>query len=502
MTSLNKAGKKPINSELLAEVLDDLCMRFIVNLPSEEFESFARLFFAIEAAHWFYDDFYREKDSRLPRLALKPFAARLFERTQLLSGYRGELDRLVAQFQAYKQEVPTCGAALLNSTLDRVVLVRGWGRDARWGFPKGKLAKNETELQCAIREVEEEIGFDISPYVDESTYAIDSFVGDRYARIYVVPGIPEDVEFVTKTRKEISGIEWVSVNSLPDSVRAAKQAARGANAKLQQGTAVATTTTTTGFAAVDSKGNRMLFAQHSFAPFTKRLHIWIKRQKFPTKEPALPHLPLPLSSSPQPLDTEQLLPSEVPSHSPLSTSRQQRSQTLELKGPRPSRPPDSTAPPRKRAAPRNPRKSPGASPPPRRRVSEMERNRATFGDDTTVLNNDQRRRLFQQYVVEADRLTSLRETGRERLNDDWPVPYVTSRDFPPDQRRAAEHAAEKARIARLNAPLSHSHHTGDHSDQHAHIGPTRADPPATSNSTAIDKFTFDRNAIMASMTLR
>eukprot|EP00171_Calliarthron_tuberculosum_P015346 IDg15346t1 len=65
----------------LDEVLDDLCTRFLVNLPDEEFKSFERLFFAVESAHWFYDDFFRERDPRLPRLQLKAFAQKLFDHT-------------------------------------------------------------------------------------------------------------------------------------------------------------------------------------------------------------------------------------------------------------------------------------------------------------------------------------------------------------------------------------------------------------------------------------
>ena len=40
--------------------MDDLAMRFVVNCPAEEQESFERLLFQVEAAFWFYDDQYRE----------------------------------------------------------------------------------------------------------------------------------------------------------------------------------------------------------------------------------------------------------------------------------------------------------------------------------------------------------------------------------------------------------------------------------------------------------
>ena len=48
--------------------------RFIINLPEEELHSFERICFQIEAAHWFYEDFYREHDPKLPPASLKLFA--------------------------------------------------------------------------------------------------------------------------------------------------------------------------------------------------------------------------------------------------------------------------------------------------------------------------------------------------------------------------------------------------------------------------------------------
>ncbi len=34
-----------------------------------------------------------------------------------------------------------------------------------YGFPRGKINEGETQLQCASREVWEEIGFDVSKYI-------------------------------------------------------------------------------------------------------------------------------------------------------------------------------------------------------------------------------------------------------------------------------------------------------------------------------------------------
>jgi hypothetical protein len=57
----------------LSQVFDDLSLRFIINIPDEELASFERLCFQVEAAHWFYDDFYREAIPNLPSLSFKDF---------------------------------------------------------------------------------------------------------------------------------------------------------------------------------------------------------------------------------------------------------------------------------------------------------------------------------------------------------------------------------------------------------------------------------------------
>ena len=40
------------------DVLDDLCSRFLVNVPASERDDNVRLCFQIEQAHWFYMDYY------------------------------------------------------------------------------------------------------------------------------------------------------------------------------------------------------------------------------------------------------------------------------------------------------------------------------------------------------------------------------------------------------------------------------------------------------------
>ena len=45
------------------------------------------------------------------------------------------------------------GAILLEPSLEKVLLVRGFQAAASWGFPRGKVSKDETDAECAVREV-------------------------------------------------------------------------------------------------------------------------------------------------------------------------------------------------------------------------------------------------------------------------------------------------------------------------------------------------------------
>lgn len=42
---------------------------------------------------------------------------------------------------------------MLTPDMTKCLLVRGYKKDAGWGFPRGKLSKDESDAQCAVREV-------------------------------------------------------------------------------------------------------------------------------------------------------------------------------------------------------------------------------------------------------------------------------------------------------------------------------------------------------------
>eukprot|EP00058_Branchiostoma_floridae_P010446 XP_002595934.1 hypothetical protein BRAFLDRAFT_98536 [Branchiostoma floridae] len=98
--------------------------------------------------------------------------------------------------------------------LIRVLLVQGYLAKASWGFPKGKVNKDEPEDTCAIREVLEETSFDITPLLDPEAY-IEHRMNEQLVRLYIVAGVSMETDFKPKTRKEIKCLKWFRVEDLP-----------------------------------------------------------------------------------------------------------------------------------------------------------------------------------------------------------------------------------------------------------------------------------------------
>lgn len=67
-------------------------------------------------------------------------------------------------------------------------------------------------LRPLTRQVREECGFDIKPYLKSNDY-VDRVMKEQKIRLYVVSGIPMDTVFEPQTRKEISVNDLISWNA-------------------------------------------------------------------------------------------------------------------------------------------------------------------------------------------------------------------------------------------------------------------------------------------------
>lgn len=133
-----------------------------------------------------------------------------------LQPHAARLNAILEEWREYKQSVPTYGAILLSEDMSHVLLVQSYWAKASWGFPKGKVNEDEDPAHCAIREVLEETGFDITTYIDPNLY-LESVINEQLVRLYVIPGISRKTKFQPKTRYEIKACEWFPIADLPTS---------------------------------------------------------------------------------------------------------------------------------------------------------------------------------------------------------------------------------------------------------------------------------------------
>ena len=153
------------------EDLDFLASKFLLIIPQHLQGDRARIGFQLEKAFWRYiNQFEEEKVARMENyFQLRDFALQIFPRVPFLRDHVDIVEEVISDFMDYKRSVPTYGVILLNSTLDKVLLVQSYKRK-KWGFPKGKVNENESGEVCAAREAEEEIGFNVDSLLDPDTW--------------------------------------------------------------------------------------------------------------------------------------------------------------------------------------------------------------------------------------------------------------------------------------------------------------------------------------------
>ncbi|XP_022139266.1 mRNA-decapping enzyme subunit 2-like [Momordica charantia] len=213
MAGLHQPSIAPVKNGLPPqELLDDLCSRFVLNVPKEDLQSFERILFLVEYAHWFYEDNSVENNPSLKSFNLKEFTSLLFNSCDVLKPYVPHIDDIFKDFTSYKLRVPVTGAIILDETFERCLLVKGW-KGSSWSFPRGKKSKDEEDHACAIREVLEETGFDVSAFLIKEDF-IELMFGQQRVRLYIIAGVKNDSSFAPLTKKEISEIAWHRLDDL------------------------------------------------------------------------------------------------------------------------------------------------------------------------------------------------------------------------------------------------------------------------------------------------
>ena len=187
------------------EESDFLAKRFLLIIPLHLQGDRARVGFQLEKAFWRYiNQFDEEKVARMERyFKLKDFSRQIFPRVPFLRDHVDIVEDVLADFKEYKRMVPTYGVILLNTTLDKVLLVRSYRRNS-WGFPKGKVNESETEVACAAREAYEEIGFSVRKILDPDAWFHEVCV----------------FRFLVNTSVPFACIKWTQINKQTNKLNA------------------------------------------------------------------------------------------------------------------------------------------------------------------------------------------------------------------------------------------------------------------------------------------
>lgn len=236
-----------------------MCVRFIINLPPKELDNFARIGTHVEEAHWFYTDFVRPLDPTLPHMNLRIFSLQILKHCPFFAHAGPDVHhRAYEHWIGYKKRIPVRGAILLNEALDSVVLVKPWGKGSSWMFPRGKVNQHEDDLDCAVREVWEETGFNVKEAglmpANRLVASHELTMKEQHIKLFFIPNVTMDTRFETRTRKEISKIQWYKITDLPGRSRK-KQSQAQAQAQ-------------------ESNGNKFFMV----APFIDPLNRWVKQQ--------------------------------------------------------------------------------------------------------------------------------------------------------------------------------------------------------------------------------
>jgi len=121
---------------------------------------------------WFYADNYFGITPGTNNVFQKKFARAIFEHWPYLSetGKLQQFDKLWRGFKEYVEKIPSYGAIILNKNLDKILFnIYINPREnimKNLDFPKGKANEAEEDVECAIREIREEISLDVSGHIN------------------------------------------------------------------------------------------------------------------------------------------------------------------------------------------------------------------------------------------------------------------------------------------------------------------------------------------------
>ncbi|EKE39124.1 hypothetical protein ENUP19_0173G0011 [Entamoeba nuttalli] len=202
----------------LSDVMNDLCARFVINNPVNEYNDSIRFLFLLELAHWYYMDNWTKKLNYLPMITDFKFFVETFVREVKWKTFDlKNVDVEVDKWKTYKSRISVVGALLLNESLTHVIRVRA-PSSLHFSFPRGKMNLLEDPRFSCVRETKEETGITISieQCKQEYSFVIESHKGvaNHSTTYYVIPDIPMNSEFKPMCKEEIAEVKWELIDKI------------------------------------------------------------------------------------------------------------------------------------------------------------------------------------------------------------------------------------------------------------------------------------------------
>ena len=198
-----------------SDLLEDILQRYIYHLTTDELENRIQVMFQLQYAYWFYMDECVHNNPYLIKLGEIEFIKYMVKHSLFLCVYIKNIDEALKEWKEYIGKIPVYGSVLIDKTMKNCVLLNICIEGKyHTSFPKGKVDKNETPMECAIRETLEETGYNISSKIKEDCY-ISTIIKGKYVRLYLIFDVNTNYVFLPKTKGEIESINWYSIDKLP-----------------------------------------------------------------------------------------------------------------------------------------------------------------------------------------------------------------------------------------------------------------------------------------------
>ena len=235
---LTPSGREQ-NARLLEELLEFTKETYFPNIDLVDTNNLIPVMHQIENAFWYWSDNYVDKNLlkidqyttkfQVKHMRFPTFVENILQALEIEKNLQQDKDEMVRMYKDHRHKLPSYGAVLLNSNQTKTLLVRN---EKSWNFPGGKFEEDldSDGMQCAIREVNEEINFDITENIDPEMYITKSLSNpysfiknqekmwedvQKHTTLYIIPNIDEQTVFKSNNQEEIKEIEWFSIKDIP-----------------------------------------------------------------------------------------------------------------------------------------------------------------------------------------------------------------------------------------------------------------------------------------------